>query len=76
MFVAPNGTGYTSIARDDGSYVVEVVRPGDLPEVVRGFASHAEAERWILAQVGEQLSGGLPDITQAAHNPEVNGRNR
>lgn len=67
MLIAPNGTGYTAIARDDGTYAVEVVRPGDLPEMVRGFISESDAERWILAKVGAKIGqqrqpGDLPDI--------------
>lgn len=61
--------------RDDGTYGVEIVRPGELPEIMRGFASEAEAERWILGKVGRQSAGDLPDITTAAHNPEVRPRN-
>ena len=69
MLIAPNGTGYTAIARDDGTWAVEVVRPGDLPEMVRGFISESDAERWILAKMGQRQAGDLPDITTAAHNP-------
>ena len=75
MLIAPNGTGYTSIARDDGTYGVEVARPGEMPEIVRGFASAAEAERWIMQRAGRQGGGNLPDITTVAHNPDVTPRN-
>ena len=63
MLIASNGTGYTAVERHDGTYAVEVVRPGDLPEIVRGFISEADAERWILAKLGQQAQpGDLPDI--------------
>lgn len=54
MLIAPNGTGYTAVARDDGTWSGDVVRAGDLPEMVRGFISEGDAERWILAKVGRQ----------------------
>ena len=34
MPLAPDGTGYTALARDDGTYEVEVVHPAKLPEVI------------------------------------------
>lgn len=71
MLISADGTGYTAIPRDDGTYGVEVVHPGELPEIIRGFASKAEAERWIMNRVGEQGTGDLPDITTAAHNPDM-----
>ena len=68
MLIAPNGTGYSTVARADGTYGVEVVTPGDLPEMIRGFASEGEAERWILTKLGQGQPGNLPNITTAAHN--------
>jgi hypothetical protein len=62
MPIAPDGTGYTAIARDDGTYAVEVVSPGDLPDMVRGFASEREAERWIMDKIGRKPLKDLPDI--------------
>lgn len=70
MLIAQDGTGYTAVARGDGTYSVEVVRPGEMPEIIRGFASDAEAERWIMIRVAQRNLGDLPDITTAAHNPD------
>ncbi len=70
MLIASNGTGYTAVPRDDGTYSVEVVRPGDLPEMVRGFISEGDAERWILAKIGQQRQpGDMPDIMTVGRNP-------
>lgn len=76
MLIAQDGTGYTAIARDDGTYSVEVVRAGELPEVIRGFASEMEAERWIMTRVAQLNLGDLPDITTAAHNPDMTHRGK
>jgi|SwirhisoilCB2_FD_contig_31_17969499_length_275_multi_9_in_0_out_0_1 hypothetical protein len=68
MLIAADGTGYTAIARQDGTYSVEVVRPGDLPEMIHSFATEAEADRYILSKVGKHRVGELPDVTTAAQN--------
>jgi hypothetical protein len=38
---------YRIVHRDDDSIVVEVVRPGALPQTAAGFATEAEAHGWI-----------------------------
>ena len=38
---------YRVVRENDDSFVVEVVRPGTLPQTVGGFASEAEAGNWI-----------------------------
>lgn len=75
MLIAQDGTGYTAISRDDGTYGVEVVRPGELPEIIRGFASQAEADRWIMTRVA-QPNLELPEITTVAHNPQMTARSK
>jgi hypothetical protein len=62
MPLAPDGTGYTAIARADGSYEVEVVKPSDLPETILGFASEQEADRWIMTKISSKPLKDLPDI--------------
>jgi hypothetical protein len=38
---------YQIVNRDDGSFAVEVVRLGALPQTAAGFATEAEASSWI-----------------------------
>jgi hypothetical protein len=61
MPLGPDGTGYTSIARADGTYEVVMVKPEGLPEVVKVFPTDAEAEHWIFEQI-EQKPSELPPI--------------
>ena len=64
MPLGPDGTGYTSIARSDGTYEVVMIKPEGLPEVVKVFATDAEAELWIMEQIEEKPGGDLPPIAQ------------
>lgn len=41
------GGDYSVIHCEDGSFAVEVVRPGLLPQMAVGFATEAEAGAWI-----------------------------
>ncbi len=41
------GADYCVIRCEDGSFAVEVARPGVLPQTARGFATEAEASAWI-----------------------------
>jgi hypothetical protein len=47
MPIGRDGTGYAVVARADGRYAVQVIRPGDEPHYVSGFESRSEAENWI-----------------------------
>jgi hypothetical protein len=38
---------YLIVHREDGSFAVEVVRLGALPQTAAGFATEAEASSWI-----------------------------
>ena len=38
---------YRVVCENDDSFVIEVVRPGALPQMVGGFTSEAEAGSWI-----------------------------
>lgn len=51
MTVAPDGTVYIAVGREDGSYVVEIFKPNQISKFVEGFKSRAEAEQWIYANV-------------------------
>ena len=58
MAIGRDGTGYAVVPRDDGSYAVQVIKPGDVPQMVGGFENEAEAESWILQKL-EPPSGYL-----------------
>ncbi len=62
MPLAPDGTAYTALARADGTYEVEVMKPGDLPDVIQGFATAQEADSWIMDKIGSKPLKDLPDI--------------
>jgi hypothetical protein len=47
MPTASDGTVYTTLARDNGTYAVEVTGVGELPDLVEGFKTRSEAEQWI-----------------------------
>ena len=38
---------YEIVQRDDGSFAVEILRLGALPQTAAGFATEAEASSWI-----------------------------
>jgi hypothetical protein len=38
---------YLITHRDDGSFVVDISRPGALPQTAAGFSTRAEASDWI-----------------------------
>jgi hypothetical protein len=38
---------YRVVQREDDSFVVEITRPGVLPQTAAGFATEAEATDWI-----------------------------
>jgi hypothetical protein len=40
-------TSYRIVQRDDGSFAVEIVRFGALPQTAAGFATEAAAKGWI-----------------------------
>lgn len=40
-------TSYRIVPGDDGSFVVEIVRIGALPQTAAGFATEAAARGWI-----------------------------
>lgn len=40
-------TSYRIVAREDGSFAVEIVSLGALPQTAAGFATEAEAKGWI-----------------------------
>jgi hypothetical protein len=42
-----DNVSYTVVAQQDGSYAVKVIRPNDLPQLVEGFATAADAQSWI-----------------------------
>jgi hypothetical protein len=54
------GANYRIVRLEDGGFVVEIVRPGALPQTADGFATEAEASGWIaqdkrLWGAGERL---------------------
>jgi len=72
MPMGPDNTAYMVIARDDGTYAVELRKPGGLPRFTDGFTSKADAERWMFAHMqGSELPSyaGPPD-SLPGHNPE------
>jgi len=64
MAIGRDGTGYAVVPRDDGTYAVQVIKPGDLPQMVSGFENEAEAEQWILQKL-EPPPGYLHSIITA-----------
>jgi hypothetical protein len=56
---------YQIVNRDDGSFAVEVVRRGALPQTAAGFATEAEASNWI-AQDKRLWSAADPFRTPAS----------
>ena len=40
-------TSYRIIRREDGSFVVEIISIGALPQTAAGFATEAAAQGWI-----------------------------
>jgi hypothetical protein len=40
-------TKYRTIRREDGSFAVEITRPGMLPQMAAGFVTEADAGAWI-----------------------------
>ncbi|MDR3534485.1 MAG: hypothetical protein P4L90_28470 [Rhodopila sp.] len=40
-------TNYRIVRREDGSFAVEIVRVGALPQTAAGFATEAEAQGWV-----------------------------
>jgi hypothetical protein len=40
-------TTYQIVQREDGTFAVEIIRLGDLPQTAAGFATEAEAKGWI-----------------------------
>ena len=63
MPLSSDGTGYNVVARSNGTFDVEVIKPGDLPEMVRGFTSEREADSWIMERIERPIPQDLPDIT-------------
>ncbi len=62
MAMGPDGTAYFVRERASDAFEVEVVKPGRLPEFIKGFASAAAAEQWIfsrLAPHGAAMPGNL-----------------
>jgi hypothetical protein len=55
---------YRIVRREDGSFIVEVVRLGALPQTADGFATEAEASGWI-AQDKRLWDAGDPFRTLA-----------
>jgi hypothetical protein len=66
MVNAHDGTIYTSLARENGMYAVEVSPVADLSKFVEGFKSKEEAEQWIFDQATAQ-SSGLPQYAGPRH---------
>lgn len=57
-------TTYRITRREDGSFAVEVVRFGALPQMAAGFATEADAKGWI-AQDKRLLGAAGPRRTTA-----------
>jgi hypothetical protein len=63
MPLASDNTAYNPIARANGTYAVEIMRAHDMPSIVEGFKSKAEAEEWIFQQMTERDDGLPPRMT-------------
>lgn len=59
MPIGPDNKAYSVIARDDGSYAVEITEPAGLPRFAEGFKTKAEAEDWIFNRI-ERKGDDLP----------------
>ena len=55
-----SGATYRLVLQVDYSFGVEVTIPGMSPTTVTGFASQADAERWI-AKHREEVAAGWPE---------------
>ena len=62
MPLGSDGTGYSVLARADGNYEVVMIKAEGMPEVVKIFATEAEAEHWVLEQIGSKPNDGLPPV--------------
>jgi hypothetical protein len=51
-------TSYRIVNREDGSFAVEIVRVGALPQMAAGFATEAAAERWIARDQRLRMTAG------------------
>jgi hypothetical protein len=58
-------TTYRIAQRDDGSFVVEVIRFGALPQTAAGFATEAAVQGWI-AQDKRLWQSADPSQTNAS----------
>jgi hypothetical protein len=43
-------TRYRVVPQDDGSYAVEITRPGEEPVIMNRFWTEAEADAWITTE--------------------------
>jgi hypothetical protein len=50
-------TAYSVIAKEDGAFAVEMIKPGGLPSMVDGFDSEIEAQEWIAHAITEPAEG-------------------
>ena len=54
-------TRYRAVVQKDGSYGVEITKPGQQPMVMNRFWTEAEADAWITTEqirtAGDRLSG-------------------
>ena len=57
-------TTYRIIQREDGSFAVEIVRIGALPQTAAGFPTEAAAKGWIAQD--ERLRGVASPLVTAA----------
>ncbi len=61
MPMGADGTSYSTKCRGDGKYEIVMTKLDGMPEIVKLFATDAEAEHWILEQI--QAKGKeLPNI--------------
>ena len=52
-----SGATYRLVPQSDNSFGIEVTIPGTSPTTVTGFASQADAERWIEKHKAKVVAG-------------------
>jgi hypothetical protein len=57
-------SSYRIVHRDDGSFAVEIIRVGALPQTAGGFATEAAAQSWIARDL--RLRAGSDPFPTAA----------
>jgi hypothetical protein len=57
-------TSYQVVPREDGSFAVEIIRVGSLPQTAIGFPTEAAARGWIAQD--QRLYAGVDPFRSAA----------